>query len=101
MFVGLYENVAVPLPDVRPFCAKHGLSQAAVLYALTGLFLMRLQGLDALSVGIVAVFVLQLAVFIAYLMLQVDEVEALLLAVCLKPRVEIADLIVVQPAALL
>ena len=50
--MGECENITVTLPSLDVFCADTGLSKATVMYAVTGLFLMRLQGLDALSVGI-------------------------------------------------
>lgn len=50
--MGKCENITITLPAINAFCAEIGLSKAAVMYAVTGLLLMRLQSLDALSVGI-------------------------------------------------
>lgn len=46
------DNVVVSMPEIRDFCKKHDLSEAAVVYSLTGILIMRLQGVDALALGI-------------------------------------------------
>lgn len=50
--IGECENLTVTLPPIKSFCSELGLSEATVIYAATGLLLMRLQGLDSLSLGI-------------------------------------------------
>ena len=50
--IGACENITITLPSLRSICTDLGLSEATVLYAATGLLLMRLQNLDALSIGI-------------------------------------------------
>lgn len=50
--IGECENFTITLSSVKEFCADHGLSEAAFLYAATGLLLLRLQALDSLTLGI-------------------------------------------------
>ena len=46
------DNIIVRMPDIKGLCDKHDLSEAAAVYALTGILIMRLRGIDALSLGI-------------------------------------------------
>lgn len=50
--IGECENITIPLPPMNTVCADLGLSEATVMYAATGLLLMRLQNLDSVAVGI-------------------------------------------------
>lgn len=50
--IGECENITIDLPTMETVCGDFDLSEATVMYAATGLLLMRLQNLDALSVGI-------------------------------------------------
>lgn len=50
--IGECENLTIILPPVNTVCADLGLSEATVMYAATGLLLMRIQNLNELSVGI-------------------------------------------------
>lgn len=46
------DNIVVRMPEIKQFCDKNGLSEAAVVYALTAILLMRLKGMEALTLGI-------------------------------------------------
>jgi len=50
--IGECENLTITLPPLKIFCADLGLSEATVMYAVTGILLMRLQNLDSVAVGI-------------------------------------------------
>lgn len=49
---GECENIEIALPDVRDFCERQGISEAAFVYAAVGLLLLRLQQIDNVSLGI-------------------------------------------------
>lgn len=50
--IGECENITIDLPPMETVCREFDLSEATVMYAATGLLLMRLQNLEALSLGI-------------------------------------------------
>ncbi len=50
--IGECNNIDISLPSVRDFCERYGFSEAAFMYAATGLFLLRIQQLNNVSLGI-------------------------------------------------